>query len=90
MRQFTGALLMFTLLSACGPALIEMPRAPAVQTDAGRQCVQRCQALYNDCVTGALSAAAGNQLVFQTASNKREANNACRQNLGGCYGTCPP
>jgi hypothetical protein len=77
------------LLSACGPALVALPTAPAVQTVAGRQCIQQCQAIYNDCGVGALSASIGRVPVWETIAVKREATNACRQNLAGCYGTCP-
>jgi hypothetical protein len=38
MRRLAGVL-MFGLVTACQP--IAMPSVPAVQTDAGRQCVQR-------------------------------------------------
>ena len=92
MRQFSGALLMFALLSACRPALMEMPQAPSVTTDVGRQCVQqRCQALYNVCLGE--TAAYGpdpSPSGCEGESEKRRAINACRENLGGCYGTCPP
>jgi hypothetical protein len=74
------------LAGACSP--IPMPKVPAVQTDAGRHCLQTCQGLYNQCMAGV-----GQQGVYwggSPAGRMRNATNACRENLGGCYGTCPP
>jgi hypothetical protein len=81
MRRLTG-LLVFMLVTGCQP--IAMTNAPAVQTDAGRQCVQGCQGLYNQCMVGA------SQAVSAGATRQVTLINGCRENLGGCYGTCPP
>ncbi len=70
-------------LCACGSP-IPMPKVPVAQTDAGRQRVQNCQALYNACVVGAIGAVGG------LATPSRAESTACREQLGACYGTCPP
>jgi hypothetical protein len=81
-------LVFLALAGACRP--IPLPSVPSVKTDSGRACVQQCQGLYNDCLSASLSASMGPQFVPQAAANRREAINGCRENLGGCYGICPP
>jgi hypothetical protein len=43
------------VVAACSP--VPVPHVPPVQSDAGRQCVQTCQGLYNQCMAGYSSAA---------------------------------
>jgi len=86
MRRLTW-LFVFALAGACSP--IPMPQVPLVQSDAGSGCVRSCQAHYNLCLgdTAEYGAEPYNCGGF---SDERRAINACRENLGGCYGTCPP
>jgi hypothetical protein len=73
--------------SACSsPPIRPLPLVPAVQTDAGSLCVQRCQQLYNDCMRLTLRVVPG---AFSPVTEYDAAGlDACRENLGGCYGTC--
>ena len=76
---------------ACGP--VPMPKVPAVTTADGRACVQTCQLLYNQCM-GAVGqddiVVGGGPFAAGGAAGRRRNNiNACRENLGGCYATCP-
>jgi hypothetical protein len=84
MRRLTW-LFVFALAGACSP--IPMPQVPLVQSDAGSRCVRNCQALYNLCLG---ETAAYGAEPRPCGDDKRRAINACRENLGGCYGTCPP
>jgi hypothetical protein len=83
MRRLT-ALLLLVFAGAC---TIPMPTVPTVHSAEGRQCVQNCQALYNSCGGGTAAYAFA---PFGGFGAGRRATNACRENLGGCYGTCPP
>jgi hypothetical protein len=83
MRRLTW-LFVFALAGACSP--IPMPQVPLVQSDTGSRCVRSCQARYNLCLGG--TAAYGTE-PQPFGDDKRRAINACRENLGGCYSTCP-
>lgn len=85
-----AALVVGLLAAGCGP--IPMPHVPAVATDAGRSCVQRCQLLYNQCMGSTSEPITIGASAFEAggaAGRRRNAINGCRENLGGCYGVCP-
>jgi hypothetical protein len=85
-------LFVFAFAGACSPIpmpqVLPMPQVPLVQSDAGSQCVRRCQAHYNLCLgdTAEYGAEPYNCGGF---SDERRHINACRENLDGCYGACP-
>jgi hypothetical protein len=84
MRRLTW-LFVLALAGACSPG--PMPPVPLVQNDAGSRCVRSCQARYNLCLG---ETAAYGAEPCPCGDDKLRAINACRENLGGCYGTCPP
>jgi hypothetical protein len=68
-----------------GCASIATPHAPIVTTTRGQRCVHSCRALYDRCASRA------NELV-ENGSYWRLANpalDACNDDLGRCYATCP-
>ena len=84
MRRLTW-LFVLALAGACSP--IPLPPVPLVQNDAGSRCVRSCQAQYNLCLG---STAAYGAEPRPCGDDELRAIDACRENLGGCYGTCPP
>ena len=58
-----------------------------VTMDAGAACVDHCQARYESCVSHTANRWGFGVFAVGAASSNRKAN-ACRENLGACYGTC--
>jgi hypothetical protein len=78
--------LLATFPACSNPPIRPLPTVPAVQTESGSQCVQGCQRLYNDCMRLTLRVVPG---AFSPVTEYDAAGlDACRENLGGCYGTC--
>ena len=86
MRRLTW-LFVLALAGACSPG--PMPQVPLAENDAGSRCVRSCQARYNLCL-GETAAYGAEPCPCGGFGDERRAINACRENLGGCYGTCPP
>lgn len=59
-------LLACLLMAACG-SMVQMTRVPAVHSSEGRQCLQNCQGLYNQC-TWPASLGSAVALVVRDAS----------------------
>jgi hypothetical protein len=79
-----AAVLAFAFLPGCTRPIPLNP-VPPVQTAQGRTCVQTCQSLYNECMTGSV----GGLGIGGPAPGRGKFVNACRENLNGCYGACP-
>jgi hypothetical protein len=77
----SAALLCAVLVGGC--ATIGTPNAPIAVTSAGHRCVQQCQALHDHCLARA-SASAEEYWSFANPLV-----DACNDQLGRCYATCP-
>jgi hypothetical protein len=73
------------VMIAAGCTRVATPHTPLATSAGGRRCVQQCQTLHDRCVART-NADLGESFWNFMAPPMR----ACNDNLGRCYGTCPP
>jgi len=79
----TPAIAGIVALLVCGCASLGTPHAPVAVTPRGHRCVEQCQANHDRC----LARASATEAEYWSFANP--VVDACHDNLGRCYKTCP-